>query len=95
MARAQFWTQIFQNQVNVGYCGILPSLQFYKLFPNTMQGHVQDFGKVGCRIKVPHWTTNRHNKTLKTQFVSERVYMYLPVKGDPQTRSTYPIFHYI
>ena len=74
MARAQLWTQIFQNHVNVGYCGILPSLQFYNLFPNTMQGHVQDFGKVGCRIKVCHRAKNLHNKTLKTQFVSERGY---------------------
>ena len=66
MARAQFWTQIFQNHVNVGYCGILPSLQFYNLFPNTM--HVQD------SEKVPHWAKNLHNETLKRQFVSERGY---------------------
>ena len=29
----------------------IAKLQFYNLFPNT----VQDFGKVGCSQKVPHW----------------------------------------
>ena len=34
-----------------------------------MQGHVQDFGNVGCS---PHWAKNLHNRTLKRQFISER-----------------------
>ena len=69
MAQPQFWTQIFQTHIKVGYCGILPSFNF----TTTSQ--------ILCRI-LERWGVAKKFliglksplQTLKRQFVSERGY---------------------
>ena len=47
MARAQFWTQIFKNHVNVGYCGIPPKPSILQPLPKYYAGACAGFGKGG------------------------------------------------